>query len=158
MRTLPARNDKADFDSLIIRTDYSDERAWQDVKVELAQVWDGQFEPSHQIVDDPAWAGATVDEVLAAVTAAYDDLTIVFLADATTMRAEHHALLAVTTDTRDEFGDEEYEATIEFGREFRTVPLGVHGIHTNLQLTNMDFTDFSYDAFKDPEGVHRAFE
>ncbi|MFI6762716.1 DUF6924 domain-containing protein [Micromonospora sp. NPDC050417] len=155
MRALPARTEE--FDSLIIRTDYSDEPAWQTVKVELAQLWDDEYEPNHQFVDDPAWAGATADEVLAAVDGMDDGPAVVFLADATTMRAAHHALLAVTTETEEEFRDGLDDDTIEFVREFRTVPVGVANIHVNLQLANMDFFEFADNAAEDPEGVHRAF-
>jgi hypothetical protein len=51
MRALPVRIDENEFDSLILQMDYSDERAWRDVKVQRAQLWHGEFEPSHQIVD-----------------------------------------------------------------------------------------------------------
>ncbi|SCG00718.1 MULTISPECIES: hypothetical protein [unclassified Streptomyces] len=72
-------------------------------------------------MDDPAWAGATVDEVLNAVCAD-ENLAVVLLADRTTMQAESHALPAVTTLTREECADDEdYEQLSEFGREFRTV-------------------------------------
>jgi Domain of unknown function (DUF6924) len=91
------------------------------------------------------WAGANADEVLEACRSDRC-CAVVFIADAMTMEATHHALL-VTTATPEELGDEEYEAEIEFGREFRTVPVGVHWIEANLSQSNMDFPEFSRFGF-----------
>lgn len=95
------------------------------------------------------WAEATVDVVLAAVSAD-EDLSVVFLADRATMQAGHNALPAVTTLLQEEWeSDEEYEAMTEFGREFRTVPAAVHDIHANLMIANLDFEG---EVFVEREG------
>ncbi|MFI2207060.1 DUF6924 domain-containing protein [Streptomyces sp. NPDC020192] len=52
-------------------------------------------------MDDPAWAEATVDEVLTAVCGD-DNLAVVLLADRTTMQAESLALPAATTLMRED--------------------------------------------------------
>jgi len=83
---------------------------------------------------------------------------VVFIADALTFETTPHTLLAVTTGTLEELSDEEYEASIEFGREFRTVPVGVHWIHANLSISNMDFQDSSEAASGQPDGVFRGFD
>ncbi|MET9378505.1 hypothetical protein ABZX98_30960 [Streptomyces sp. NPDC002992] len=142
-----------EFDALVIRTDYADDSAWQAVRAALTEDPD----LSARIVDDPAWAGAGVDEVLAAV-AGDEDLSVVFLADRTTMTSAHRGLLAVTTTTRDECDDEEdYARLAEFGTRFRTIPAGVHSIHANLSIANMGFEEFAGAAQDDPEGVFRNF-
>ena len=158
MGPLLATTDRGEFDALVIRTDYSDEQAWQEVQAALAVPWgDGEDESTVHLVDDRAWDGASVDDVLAALPAD-SPLDVVFLADRTTMQADHHGLLAVTTITREDCeDDEEYEAVVEFGRDFRTVPAGVSEMHTNLWLANMDFEEFAASAHNDPEGVHRSF-
>jgi hypothetical protein len=46
---------------------------------------------------------------------------------------------------------------VGIGREFRTVPSGVHSIHANLELANMDFEDFLSSAHEDSERVFRSF-
>ncbi|WP_329112586.1 DUF6924 domain-containing protein [Streptomyces sp. NBC_01353] len=153
-RGRPALADREEFDGLVVRTDYGDESAWQEVRAALAA--DADF--TALVVDDPAWAGADVDEVLAAV-AGDKDLSVVFLADATTMTSAHGGLLAVTTVTREECeDDEEYAWLTEFGSRFRTVPAGVHSIHANLSIGNMGFEDYAAEAHRDPEGVFRNFE
>ncbi|WP_399896508.1 DUF6924 domain-containing protein [Streptomyces sp. BBFR51] len=108
----------------------------------------------------PELDGADTDAVLAAISAheeLLEQLSVVFVADCTTMCVGHHALLAVTTMTREDFDDdEEYEAAVEFGRAFRTLPGGVHSIHVNPELANVDFEEFSSSAREDPEGVFRS--
>nr|WP_258311105.1 hypothetical protein [Streptomyces sp. NWU49] len=107
MRALPAVTGRDEFDALVVRTDYHDDQAWQNVVAALMEPWgDRPYEAHVYFIDDLAWAGATVDEVLTAVCGD-DNLAVVFLADRTTMQAESHALLAVTTLTREECVDEE---------------------------------------------------
>ncbi|WP_373466319.1 DUF6924 domain-containing protein [Streptomyces phaeochromogenes] len=45
-----------------------------------------------------------------------------------------------------------YQEFIDFPppRESRTVPVGVHGVHANLSISNMDFAEFTEAAFPDP--------
>lgn len=160
MRELPTDTERDEFHALVVRTDYGDESTWEAVTAELMQPWgdDGSYEALVHFVDDPAWAGATVDEVLEAASAD-DELSVLSVADSVTMGSAHHALLAVTTRTEqeDEAFEEEYEGTREFGREFRTIPSEVHWIHANLSLANMDFEEYAAAAHEDPEKVFRSF-
>ncbi|MGW1188174.1 DUF6924 domain-containing protein [Streptomyces sp. NPDC002559] len=157
MGELPAVVGRGEFDALVIRTDHHDDRAWHDVVAALTEPWGGgQYEAHVHFVDDPAWAEATVDEVLAAVRTD-EDLSVVFLADRTTMQAGNHALLAVTTLTREDCeDDEDYGQLTEFGREFRTIPAGVHDVHANLSIGNLGFEEYAAAAHDDPEGIHRS--
>ncbi|MFJ6661623.1 DUF6924 domain-containing protein [Streptomyces sp. NPDC091377] len=87
-----------------------------------------------------------------------DNLTVVFLADRTTMQAGCHALLAVTTLAREDcLDDENYEQLTEFGRDFRTVPAGVHDVHAKLSIGNLGFEEYAAWAHDDPEDVYRSF-
>ncbi|MFB8440646.1 hypothetical protein ACFC7A_16540 [Streptomyces niveus] len=158
MRALPAVTGRDEFDALVVRTDYHDDQAWQGVAAALTEPWgDRQFEVHVHFIDDPAWAGAAVDEVLTAVCGD-DNLAVVFLADRTTMQAESHPLLAVTTLTQEECaGDEDYERLTEFGRDFRTIPAGVHDVHANLSIGNLGFEEYAAWAHDDPEGIYRSF-
>ncbi|MEU0384375.1 DUF6924 domain-containing protein [Streptomyces chartreusis] len=157
MRALPTVTGRDEFDALVVRTDYHDDQAWQDVMAELTEPWgDRQYEARVHLVDDPAWAEATVDEVLAAVRSD-ENLAVVFLADRTTMQAESHALLAVTTLTREEcVDDEDHEQLTEFGRDFRTVPAGIHDVHANLVIGNLGFEEYAAWAHDDPAGIYRS--
>ncbi|MFF4082563.1 DUF6924 domain-containing protein [Streptomyces sp. NPDC001777] len=157
MRALPAVVDRGEFDALVIRTDHHDDRAWQNVVAALTEPRGDEGYDAHiHVVDDPAWAEATVDEVLAAVRTD-EDLSVVFLADRTTTRAGNHALLAVTTLTREDCADDEdYGRLTEFGREFRTVPAGVHEVQANLSIGNLGFEEYAAAAHDDPEGIYRS--
>lgn len=158
MRALPAVTGHDEFDALVVRTDYHDDRAWQRVTAALTGPEGAALYEAHvHFIDDPVWAGATVEDVLAAVRAD-ENLAVVFLADRMTMRAENQALLAVTTLTREDCeADEDYEQLTEFGREFRTIPAAVHGIHANLSIGNLGFEEYGAWAQDDPEGVYRSF-
>ncbi|MEU8777126.1 hypothetical protein [Streptomyces sp. NPDC048606] len=157
MRRLPTAAELDEFHVLVVRTDHGDEPSWRTVVAELTRPWgDGGHEALVHVVDDRAWAGADVDDVLRAA-AANEELSVVFVADAVTMASAHHALLAVTTVPAEEYENfEEYEGIHAFGREFRTTPAGVHDIHANLSLGNMDFEEFAEAAHEDLEKVYRA--
>jgi hypothetical protein len=163
MVAMSGLSERNEFSAVIIRTDFTDEAAWRQVTAELKRSshYDGDPADSYDVVDAPELDGADTDTILAAIAAheeLWDQLSVVFVADSTTMRADHHALLAVTTVTREDIDDDEdYEAMVEFGREFRTLPSGVHEIHANLEMANMDFEEFSSSACEDPEGVFRSF-
>ncbi|MEU0628936.1 hypothetical protein [Streptomyces sp. NPDC005989] len=156
MGTLPVVSRRDEFDALVVRTDYDDDRAWRDLAATLMEPWgDRQYEAHIHFINDPVWAGANADEVLTAVSAD-EDLSVVFLADRVSMRAEHHPLLAVTLLTMEECADEEdYGQLTEFGREFRTIPAGVHEVHANLSIGNLGFEEFAAWAHDDPEGIYR---
>ncbi|MDX3386548.1 hypothetical protein PV682_34635 [Streptomyces niveiscabiei] len=157
MRPVPAVTGRDESATLVVRTDYDDDQAWQDVAAALTKPWgDRPYEADVHFVNDPAWAGATADEVLNAVRAD-ENLSVVFLADRTTMRAGSHALLAVTTLTREDCGDDEdYEQLTEYGREFRAVPAGVHEVCANLSIGNLGFEEYAAWAHDDPEGIFRG--
>ncbi|MFJ6087986.1 DUF6924 domain-containing protein [Streptomyces sp. NPDC092369] len=152
---LPSVTDREEFSALVIRTDFGDSAAWLAVCQELSRPWgNGDYEPAVHIIDDPAWAGATADEVIAAVSAD-EDLSVVFIADWTTMRDNDHALLAVAVLTREECqSDEEFEI---YGGSVRAAPIGIHDIHANLSIANLDFADVVDAAQSDPAGVFRSF-
>ncbi|MGY6021653.1 DUF6924 domain-containing protein [Streptomyces spinosirectus] len=158
MRALPAVTGRHEFDALVVRTDYLDDQAWQDVAAALTEPWgDRQFDARVHVIDDPVWAGATVDEVLTAVRGD-DDLATVFLADRTTMQTENHPLPTVTTLTREECVDEEdYERLTEFGRDFRTIPAALHDVHANLSIGNVGFEEYAAWAQDDPDRMYRSF-
>jgi hypothetical protein len=158
VRQLPAVTGFDDFDALIFRTDYREDEAWQHVAAALTAPWGLEdYDAYVHFVDDPAWADATVDEVLAAV-AWNEYVGVIFIADHATMTADHHALLAVTTLTPDDLGEEHYQWETKFGREYRTVPSEVQGIKANENVANMDFNEFSGAAYEEPDGVFRGFE
>jgi hypothetical protein len=86
-----------------------------------------------------------------------EDLSVVFLADRVTMRSAHRALLALDVSEEEILDPLHHQELIDSPspREFRTVPVGVHDIHANLAIANMDFAEFAEAASGDPERVYR---
>ncbi|MEU9235173.1 DUF6924 domain-containing protein [Streptomyces subrutilus] len=158
LRELPTDTERDEFHAVVIRTDYGDQSAWNTLTAELMQPWGENYEALAHFVDDPAWAGATVDDVRDAASVD-PELTVLFIADSVTMGSAHHALLAVNlrSEEEDDAFEDEDESVRDFGREFRTIPPQVHSIHANLSLANMDFEEFAAAAEEDPEKVFRSF-
>ncbi|MFE3119711.1 DUF6924 domain-containing protein [Streptomyces niveus] len=159
MKALPEIAGRDEFDALIIRTDYGDEAAWQAVVADLAQPWgdNGEFQPSFHLVEDPAWADLTPDEVLNEARRD-ENLSVVFVADRVTMQSAHRALLALDITEDEDLDPMYYQELIDSPppREFRTVPAGVHDVHGNLAIANMDFAEFAEAAFADPDRIYRS--
>src|SRR5690348_7804356 len=115
---LPEPND---LKSLVLRTDFSDDVAWQELQTTL-----GDEDATY--VSDPRFAGVPVRTLVDAGAPAGEDvkLTYLFLADATTIADEEHPLLAVDL----------YEQP---GRVFRLPPRWYSEVSANLCIANMDF-------------------
>lgn len=142
-----------EWDAVVIRTDYSDDGAWQKVAAGLRQSWAEGVESSWHVVEGAGWAGADADEVLAALPDLHD---VVFLADADTMCGEQNSLLAVSTDP--DMRDEDHEIPgLGFTSRFRILPTAVAEMVGNLAIANMDYEDFSSSAHGDPRRIHRGF-
>ncbi|GGK30147.1 hypothetical protein GCM10011583_72590 [Streptomyces camponoticapitis] len=147
------------FAALIIRTDYADETAWQMIVAEVSQPSGagGEYEARVHLVDDPVWAGSTPAAVRAAVRQD-DQLSVVFVADRTTMQSAQHPLLALNISDEDKDLDPMYyQELIDSppAQEFRTTPGAVHDVHANLSLANLDFDGFAEAALADSEGILR---
>ncbi|AKJ10549.1 hypothetical protein ABB07_11135 [Streptomyces incarnatus] len=127
--------------SLVLRTDFSDDAAWEAVCAET----DAAEEFSTAVfVGDPRFAGVSVQALVEEDAAADDDEKVfhVFLADAFTMADAEHRLLAV--DLAD-----------EPGRTFRVPPAWFSDISVNLGIANMDFAEFADSV--DGSGTYRGF-
>ncbi|WP_406861341.1 hypothetical protein ABZO31_13145 [Streptomyces sp. HUAS MG47] len=157
---LPEWSGRDEFDALVIRTDFSDDESWSAVVGELRRPGgpSDEFPATVQVVDAPAWSGATAEEVLAVVDGD-DHVSVVFLADRHTMDSPVRALLALTTSWEDvsELDPVYYQELIDSPepREFRAVPTAVHDVHVNLTLGNMGFAEFAQAAAEEPDQVLR---
>ena len=139
MTALPSPDD---LTSLVLRTDFSDDAAWDELRAVL------RSEGAHRsatYVSDPAYAGVTIQTLVETDAAASEDdkLTYVFLADAVTMSNGEWLLLAVDLES-------------EPGRTFRVPPSAFTDVSANLAIANMDFADFA-DA-TDEAGTFQGFE
>jgi hypothetical protein len=135
MKTIPQTTDAP-----VLRTDFSDQGVWNDVCSEIRQPVDG-FLANVEFVDDPEFAGVTVDE-LPRIIPGDSGHGYIFVVDQVTMSAPDHPLLVVDLIT-------------EPGRTFRAIPSTVQSIENNLSIANMDFAEFADNV--DETGVFRGF-
>ncbi|GAA2540593.1 hypothetical protein GCM10010423_43390 [Streptomyces levis] len=131
-----------DLTSLVLRTDFGDDTAWDAVRAALDAA--GEY-PHATYVSEPRFADVEVQALLDEEAAADEDAQIihVFLADATTLREPGHPLLAV-------------DLSDEPGRTFRLPARWFPDVSANLSIANMDFAEFA-DA-TDGSGAFRGFE
>lgn len=158
MRPVIDRTDHDDSDALVVRVDYSDEDAWRTVVELLNQPWlgDPDIAASNRFVNHHAYAGASPEEVLAALSRKGPPLPAVFVADETTMHGDH-PILAVSTLTREDCeSDEKYEKATEFGRQFRLAPTAITEMNRNLVQGNMAFEDFAAGAAASRDHLFRG--
>ncbi|MFH9754852.1 DUF6924 domain-containing protein [Streptomyces griseus] len=145
---------------LVIRIDYTDDAAWGEVVAALARAVEGdwEWEAAVHLVEDRWWNGVTGEEAVAAA-ARDEELSVVFLADGVTMRSPLRPLLALDlgADDDEDLDPVYYQELIDSPppREVRVVPDAVHMVHGNLQLANVDFSEFAEEAAADPDGVVR---
>jgi hypothetical protein len=131
---------------LVVRTDFTNEDAWDRVVKELRTPWADDDPVDPHLISDPRYAGAPTERVLQDVRTALPGLSLpgaVFVADSTTMHGTGHPLLAVSTEWDGEPFKEDEE---DFVTQFRLLPNAAVEISTNLGLGNMDFEDFAGDG------------
>lgn len=134
-----------DRHELVIRTDFTDEDAWNRVVEELREPWvENEAEP--YLICEPAYDGVPAGRIIKAVRAAIPELGlagVVFIADATTMHEETYPLLAVSTEWDGEPFAQDEEP---FATQFRIRPNAAIEVSCNLGIGNMDFEDFAGDG------------
>jgi hypothetical protein len=134
-----------DLGLLLVRTDYSDDAAWQRAVAAVTAVYPGDaFErlgANLQPVESPELADLTPEQLVRLPRQDY--LGELAVAAARTMRDQ--TVLFVDLN---EFNE-------QVGRTFRAVPREVEAIVANLSIANMDFFEFADNA--DPDGVFRGF-
>ncbi len=126
--------------ALLIRTDFSDQSAWKTLTTAASEPAD-PFMFTMEIVDDRANSGATVEQLMGALSKDYPHSFMV-VADSISISRPDHPLLVV-------------DLLEERGRQFRTVAAQVASIDNNLSIANMNFEEFA--GAVDEGGVFRGF-
>ncbi|MGW6963764.1 DUF6924 domain-containing protein [Streptomyces zaomyceticus] len=131
-----------DLTSLVLRTDFRDEGAWDSARAAVDAAGEYCFAT---YVSDLRFAHVGVHALIAEETAADEDDQIgeVFLADAITMNDPDHPLLAV-------------DLSNESGRTFRVPARWFPDVSANLSIANIDFAEFADVA--DGSGTFRGFD
>lgn len=130
----------------VIRTDFSDQGAWDKVCAAiLAPDDDGElFTANVKFVDDAAFRDYTPEQILTQVTAEFTSShPCLFVVDRTTVNSADWPVLVV-------------DLWWEKGRTFRTIADELYNVASNLSIINMDFFEFADAA--DGNGIFRGFE
>jgi hypothetical protein len=124
-----------------VRTGFRDAPSWEAVQAQIAEQTPEGFRANVGILDDPAFAGLVVEEILAAIPTDYPYGFLVIVDDEALGRPGHPVLVV---DLRDAARG-----------SFRALPSTVAEIEGNLSLSNMDFAEFASSV--DGSGVFRGF-
>jgi hypothetical protein len=130
----------ASTDAIVLRTDFSNQPAWEAVRKAIGTPVDG-FRAYVQFVDEREHDGLAGDRLHEVLTARSPHLYAI-VADRMTMAHPEHPLRVVDLESSD-------------GRAFRALPSQIQSIENNLSISNMDFEDFA-DAVTE-DGIFRGF-
>jgi hypothetical protein len=125
--------------SLLVRTDFTDDAAWEAVVAEATRPYGPEsFSASLTPVSDTAFDGMGP----VALAAIDGTASVVFAADADSMADSDRTVVVV-------------DRVEQPGRSFRVVMAHLWGVENNLRLANMDLADFL--LMLDGDGVFRGF-
>jgi hypothetical protein len=128
--------------SLLVRTDFTSDEAWDRVREEALRENADGFRAYIEPVSDRAFEKATWAAVRAAVPTHTEGASVLFVADATTLSSPDHPILVVDLlDTR--------------LTPFRCITAALWSVDNNLNLANLDWADFA-DAVEE-DGIFRGF-
>ena len=125
--------------ALLIRTDFSDGSVWNALNAVLREPAD-PFIFNMEIVDDSAYSGATLEQLMAALPDDYPHSFMV-VADSQALSAPDQPVLVV-------------DLVEQRGRYFRAVASHIAEIDNNLSIANMGFEEFA--GLVDEGGVYRG--
>ena len=135
MKPLP-HSDRA----ILIRTDFSNQAAWDSIRQIIAKPVDG-FHAYVHYVDEIDYEGLTREQLLE-LYREYNQSYAMVVDDVTVSSPEYPILIV------DLFEDP--------GAEFRAIPSMIQSIENNLSIANMDFAEFAGAA--DEDNVLRGFD
>jgi hypothetical protein len=124
----------------LLRTDYSDQKAWEALLAAIATPNEDGFMAYVDYLEDPAYRDLTPEQVLALVPEGFDQ-PILIVADRVTLTSPEMPLLVI-------------DLWEEHGRVLRVVVEALCDIENNLSISNMDFEEFAAAA---ENGVFRGF-
>ena len=134
MRPIPETDN-----ALVLRTDFSNEAAWEDARSAITEPV-GDFEAHVTFVSDPAYEGISKSDLLHALEGT--PRSYLFVVDEKTLTDTEHPILVI-------------DLFEELGRTFRVIPHEMWSVENNLSIGNMDFSEFADAA--DEDGVFRGF-
>jgi len=126
--------------SLVLRTDFSDESAWKSLCAAIEEPV-GDFRAYVDFVSDREFDGLEGEQLLSALSENSDRSFAFIVDDGAISGADHPILVMDLFDTP--------------GRTFRVIPSQIQTVQNNLSIANMGFEEFA-DAVGD-DGIFRGF-
>jgi hypothetical protein len=145
---LPERNC-----SLLVRTDFTNDDAWQQVAEKATGENEDGFRAYAEPVSDPAFDATSWETVKAAVPASSHGASVLFIADSSSLSSPDHPILVV--DLSDTFLSVAEFPEIVGRTPFRCIASELWSVDNNLNIANMDWEDFAGSVGED--GVFRGF-
>jgi hypothetical protein len=124
----------------LVRTDFTNDAAWQEIVAAVTTPSEEGFLPLVSIVNDSSFDGTSPENVAAAVSDASDH-ALLFVVDQMAISHPDHPILCIELPMS--------------GKSLRAIPAVLWSIENNLSLANMDFEEFSDAA--DANGIFRGF-
>lgn len=137
LNTLPQTRD-----TLVLRTNFDDDLAWETVCAEICRSSCAGFVEEYTCLSDPAWADFPNERL----TQFAPPPSFFLVVDALTIEHDEHPILAIHLRDRSDSDD---------ARTFRLVPAEATSLSCNLNIANMDFSEFAGSV--DPDGIFRGF-
>ena len=81
--------------SLLVRTDFTSDQAWQQVSAAAQALYEDGFQAYVEPVSDPAFEGVSWQEVRASVPANDNGAAVLFIVDTMTLTIPDHPILVV---------------------------------------------------------------
>jgi len=155
---------QTDRNPWVIRCDYSDDRLWEIVKIQIATprtdpLSGMEFTANIRCEEDLSFRNLSYLEIVRRLPDDYPGF-VLFLVDANCIQEQEHPLLVVGFSPKgqssDDFSRTPKETPSEDITTFRAIPSAISSIENNLSIANMDFDDFSNSV--DRDGVFRGFK
>lgn len=128
-------------DSLLVRTDFGDDAAWEVAKsAALAENEDG-FRAHARAVDDPDLADTGWQDLRQSALTLDQHAAVLFVVDGPALQDDHPILVVDLSEDAEP--------------PFRCIARELWGVDNNLNLANMDWDEFARAT--DDDGVFRGF-
>lgn len=126
--------------SVLVRTDYSDEPAWQSAVAAATAAYDEEeFQADFIIIEDPDWSGANESVVRQQAVADGFKIPEIFVVDEHALATPHEVLVIGLREGQE---------------SFRCPAHQLSSVQNNLALANLDFEELAGHA--GPDGVYRG--
>ena len=125
---------------LLVRTDYSDDTAWEALKQKVTSP-ENEYEAVITFIDERKFENLSLDQ-LPSIDCEQDKYDFIFIADSISMYNKEKTILCV------DLGE-------NYGKHFRVVPSKLWAVANNLFIVHMEFNEFAESV--DPNGIFRGF-